>query len=213
MEDANRPEITQAPPSLLPKLEARLHNYQTYRADSKTLQDHIAMLHHPAWEVRSAAVEALGKCDPDSALEPLLEALSDENSIVRLTAVSALGHMGAHIPVDRLLLCLNDHNWQVREMAVLTLGRLELPQTRQYLEEARFDNSHEVRAAADIALQEYGRHLRQQPVSPAETIGQTQRGATPHNRKERISLFMNGTRLSPTSTDQQTDLNSPEAVP
>lgn len=213
MEDANRPEIMQAPPSLLPKLEARLHNYRTYLTETKTLQDHIAMLQHPAWEIRSAAVEALGRYDPDTALEPLLEALSDENNIVRLTAISTLGHMDAHIPVDRLQRCLNDHDWQVREIAVLTLGRLGLPQTRQYVETARSDNSYEVRTAADRALQEYDRHHHQYSATPDETIGQTLRRTTPHNRTERISLFMNGTQLSPASTDQQVDLNSQEAVP
>jgi HEAT repeats/PBS lyase HEAT-like repeat len=214
MEDTNRPGTVQTPPSLLAKVEASLRTYRTYIADAKTLQEHIMMLHHPEWEVRCAAVEVLSACDPQSALEPLLEALSDENCFVRVAAVCSLGRMGDKVPMDRLLLCLQDHDWQVREMAVLTLGKLGYPEIRQHLEAAMSDSSREVRMAADLALQAYDRQIqKRQPASSPIATKHAQQVTSPQSRKEREPLLMEVTRLSPEPTDQQTSMISPGSVP
>lgn len=214
MEDTNRHGTVQAPPSLLAKVEARLRTYRIYLGETKTPQEHIEALEYPEWEVRSAAVEALGNCAPQSALSPLLEALSDENCFVRMTAIRALRRMGNGIPVDRLLLCLQDHNWQVREIAVLTLGELGLPQMRQHLEAARSDSISEVRTAADWALQAYDLQIqRRQPASSPIAPNQVQRVASPQSLEERKPLVMDGTRLSPEPIDQQASRTSSAPVP
>jgi hypothetical protein len=214
MKDPNRPETVQTPPSLLVKVEASLRTYRTHIADNKkTPQEHIMMLHSPEWEVRSAAVEVLGVCDPQSALEPLLEALSDENCFVRVAAVCALGRMGDKVPVERLLLCLQDHDWQVREMAVLMLGELGYPKLRQHLEATRSDSSSEVRTAADLALQVYDRSVQKQRPTPSQiATNHTQQGTSLQSRKEREPFLMDVTQLSPESTVQQVSMTSLESA-
>lgn len=213
MEDANRPETIQTPPSLLMKVEASLRTYRMYSVGTKTLQDHIALLHHPDWEVRCAAVEALGVCDPQDALEPLLEALSDENCFVRLSAVCAVGGLGDQAPVERLLRCLQDHDWQVREMAILAIGALGFSETRPHLEAARFDSNREVRTAAELALQTYDRQVqKRRTAASSAATNHPLHVPAPQSRKERKPQFMDVIRLSPEPTDQQASMTSPGIV-
>lgn len=213
MEDTDRPGTIQTPPSLLAKVEASLRTYRTYIADTKTPQQHIVMLHSPEWEVRCAAVEALSARDPQSALEPLLEALSDENFFVREAAVCALGRMADKVPVDRLLSSLQDHDWQVREMVVLTLGEMSYPEIREHLEAARSDSSQEVRTAADLALQAYDRGIQKRGSTSSLTgTNHALQVASPQSLKERQPLLMDVTQLSPEPTVQQAGMNSLESV-
>ncbi|HET8840067.1 MAG TPA: HEAT repeat domain-containing protein [Ktedonobacteraceae bacterium] len=156
--DIHRPDQAghmQAPASLLAGLETRLQARRAYLAAPATLHEHLAALQQLDWQLRSAAAEALGACEPQHALEPLLETLHDENTFVRVAAIRALGKLGA--PSEPLLLCLQDTNWQVRESAALTLGELASSGSLSALEAARSDTNSEVRAAVDLALGMYKR--------------------------------------------------------
>ena len=96
----------------------------------RRLEDYVRNLNHkdmhgkPVRSVRLHAAEALGKIGDERAVEPLIEALNDEDASVRRGAAVALGRLGAERAVEPLIEALNDEEGHVRRGAAVALGRL-----------------------------------------------------------------------------------------
>ena len=74
--------------------------------------------------VREAAVETMKELNDTRAVEPLIQALKDEDSSVREGAAWALGSLGDTRAVDPLILALKDEDSQVRDNAAWALKYL-----------------------------------------------------------------------------------------
>lgn len=96
------------------------------RGDQASVVSLTAALHDPAWYVRAAAAQALGKMRGRIPVDELVQAVSDEDESVRAAAVWALGQAGIDAPVEPLLTALRDPAWLVREAAELALDELNL---------------------------------------------------------------------------------------
>jgi len=147
-----------APPSLLPGVLNRLSQTERYIAAQRSRQDLLNALEHPQWEIRAAAVYALGKLGPRAPLEPLLDALQDEHRLVRAAAIRASGALVEHTPeqqvlVEHVLLAMRDEAWEVREIAALVLGELSTYPSEPLLRTALRDSNSCVREAACFALE------------------------------------------------------------
>ena len=68
--------------------------------------------------------QALGRIKDESAVEPLIEFLTQEDSDLRLNAAMALGKIGDRRAVVRLIILLGDENWYVRWHAAEALGNI-----------------------------------------------------------------------------------------
>ena len=69
--------------------------------------------------------EALGDTSSELAVEPLIQALKDEDSRVRSSAASALGLIGDNRAVEPLIGALKDEDSSIREIVSYSLGRIE----------------------------------------------------------------------------------------
>lgn len=76
--------------------------------------------------VQAAAVEALSKIG-ETAVEPLISALANENKFVRFRAALALGQIGDRRAVKPLINALRDDIGIVRDGAVRALGKIRDP--------------------------------------------------------------------------------------
>ena len=114
----------QVPDTLLANVLARLEQRQAYIQTNLPLQDLVAGLNHPAWEIRTAAIQALDSSITTDTLHYLLPALEDEHRLVRVAALRALSRMEKRAPLEYLLHALRDNDWEVREMAVLCLREI-----------------------------------------------------------------------------------------
>jgi len=72
---------------------------------------------------RDSAIESLVEIG-EPAVEPLIQALKDEDSFVREGAAEALGKIGDKRAVEPLIHALNDEDWQVRWEAAEALDEL-----------------------------------------------------------------------------------------
>ncbi|MCL5037958.1 MAG: HEAT repeat domain-containing protein [Chloroflexi bacterium] len=79
--------------------------------------------------VRSSAVDALGKIGSEKAVEPLIRLLEDENEYVRRSAVDALGKIGSEKAVEPLIRLLKDES--VRWHAVVALRKIGFEKTAE----------------------------------------------------------------------------------
>lgn len=148
----------QAPASLLANVMGRLEQRQGYLSATKPEEERAAALKHPQWEIRAAAVHAIGNAGEPSTRDLLLAALNDEHRLVRAAAVRALGCLGVHAPLDTLLLAMHDPAWEVREMVILTLSSFDeqAPDLlKALLLAAQRDTHSNVRDAATFALKSY----------------------------------------------------------
>lgn len=74
---------------------------------------------------RCLAAYALGRIKDSRAIDPLITALRDDNSNVRLAATEALGKFNGSLLIAPLMHILNDENICVRKAAAESLERLE----------------------------------------------------------------------------------------
>src|SRR5260370_33447099 len=119
---------------------------------TSSIEPLVAALHDSAWEVRAAAVWALGKLGEQAPLEALIGALADEDPSVRAAALRTLGLLGDRLPLEPIIRALHDPAWQVREIAALTLGERGEQAPLEPLV-PRLDDEHtSVREAARMAL-------------------------------------------------------------
>ena len=93
------------------------------------------------------AVEALGKIG-EPAVEPLIQALKDEDDGVRWSAAEALGEIKDARAVKPLVKALKDKYWYVRKQAAYALGDIGDARAVEPLIEALKDDEEEVREAA-----------------------------------------------------------------
>jgi hypothetical protein len=157
----SRPD-EQVPETLLANVLARLEQRQAYTQPNLPSQDMIAGLNHPAWEIRTAAIQALDSSSTTDMLHSLLLALEDEHRLVRVAALRALSRMGKRAPLEHLLHALRDNDWEVREMAVLCLSEMNAQETdlmSSLLRIAQHDPHNTVRDAAQYALIKYENDL------------------------------------------------------
>ena len=81
-------------------------------------------LHDENWEVRRAAVEALGQTDDAKAVPILIEMLCDEDTHVRFAVVKGLARYRDDVVVDALLGALHDPEYLVSDAAADALAEI-----------------------------------------------------------------------------------------
>ena len=102
--------------------------------------------------IRACAALALGKIGDARAIDPLLEALRDENPLVSYFAGMALVELRQPL-TQPLLIMLHNPDWHARVLAAEMLGMLGDEQATAPLEQAAKDPDKRVRTAATEALQ------------------------------------------------------------
>jgi len=75
-------------------------------------------------DVRKGAAAGLGDLKDETAVDPLIEALKDEDKYVRKNAAEALGKIGDRRAVGPLIEALKDEDWFVQEKAAAALGKM-----------------------------------------------------------------------------------------
>ncbi len=115
----------------------------------------IRDLSHRNEDIRWAAASALARIGA-AAVEPLIAALDDKDSVVRLRAAWALGRIGDERAVGKLVSTLRDGDWSVRMRAADALGTLRAhPATDALLPLLRDENAdvrrHVIGALTKIA--------------------------------------------------------------
>ena len=93
------------------------------RMGARAVEPLIARLSDERWEVRVAAVQALGRTGDARAVEPLIARLTDKRWQVRVAAVQALGRTGDARAVGLLIALLTDERPGVQAAAAQVLGR------------------------------------------------------------------------------------------
>ncbi len=141
------------PSSLLPNVLHRLGLTPEQALSELSFDDLVAKLKSDDWNVRAAAVRALGKRDAAVPIELLVPVLDDEDESVRAAAVHVLGKVARQASLDRLVAALHDADWHVRETAVLALGKQEQHIPDDVFMTALHDTDGSVREAAMLALQ------------------------------------------------------------
>lgn len=77
----------------------------------------------PDIAARAQCAAAVGSIDSDMAESATLEAIHDENDLVRVQAVASLGSFGSVTAIQTLKLLVKDKNNAIRNTALLALGR------------------------------------------------------------------------------------------
>ena len=144
---------TEIPSSLLPDVLHRLGLAPEQALSALSFDDLVARLESDDWNVRAAAVRALGKHEADVPIDLLVPVLDDEDETVRAAAVHVLGKVARRASLDRLVAALHDTDWHVRETAVLALGKQEQHIPDDVFLTALHDGDSSVREAAMLALQ------------------------------------------------------------
>jgi hypothetical protein len=144
---------TEIPSSLLPNVLHRLGLVPEQALSELPFDDLVAKLKSDNWNVRAAAVRALGKREADVPMELLVPVLDDEDETVRAAAVHMLGKAARRASLDRLVAALHDADWHVRETAVLALGKQEQHIPDDVFLTALHDRDSSVREAAVLAFQ------------------------------------------------------------
>lgn len=195
----------QAPVSLNDGIINRLEQRKTYLSAQKPLAELLEDLHHPRWEVRALAVQALGTSGEPVPLSALETALQDEQRFVRIAATGALEHSDRPVPRDLLLTVLRDHDWQVREVAILALAKntFPLPEKEAVLFLALEDVNAEVRDAAAFVLKQAG-HVLQQPLHDGSIRYEA---GLQETSQERTYTSMTMISLSDSSTHEEETLH------
>jgi len=152
-------ENLRAPDSLLPAVLARLGLGSSRLSGKAPLEALLRALHDPEWQVRVAALHALGALDEEAPLEALVARLHDEAWQVRNAAVQVLGELRARTPLEPLAESLHDEAWQVRTAAVQALGELAERVPFELLIVDLNDEDTSVRVAATQALGRLGERV------------------------------------------------------
>jgi hypothetical protein len=114
-----------APPSLVTDVMARVAQLDTYLTAGSAESELVKATQAPQWEVRAAALQALGRLGERAPLEPLVDALRAEHVMVRVAAVQALGRMGRRAPLEQMIGALSDPEAEVRVAAREAVERRE----------------------------------------------------------------------------------------
>ena len=103
--------------------------------------------------VRLAAAWALGEMGDQRAIEPLINALQDQQR-VKEAAAKSLGEIGDAQAVQALTTILHDDNWEVRGTVAKSLGKIGDQRAIQALIRSVEDENETVRWYAVQALHE-----------------------------------------------------------
>jgi len=123
---------------------------------SKNVKGLIEALNDKYGDFRLEAARALGKIGDSRTVEPLIDALKDEDSYyVRRGVVEALVKIGEPA-VDLLTKALKDEDWRVRSSAANALGNIRDARVVGPLIEALKDKNSYVRMRAAEALGKIG---------------------------------------------------------
>lgn len=112
------------------------------------------------WKIRprgkySSEVEnELFKKNSEISIEPLVEALNDENFKVRASAARALGKLKSEKSIEPLIKALKDEDYRVRVAVAESLGIIKSKKAIKPLIQTLKDENAEVRAEAAKALGE-----------------------------------------------------------
>jgi hypothetical protein len=142
----------QVPSSLLSTVLQRLELASEQAPHEIAVDDLMAKLKSDDWQVRAAAVRALGQLEGAAPVDLLASMLNDEDEAVRAAAVHALGNSGSRAPLHTLVAALHDPDWHVRETAVYVLGKQGNRVPPEILSAALHDLDGGVREAAQLAL-------------------------------------------------------------
>src|SRR5713226_4285672 len=115
------------------------------------------------WQMRAAAIKALGELKERTSLDLLLKGAGDEHGNVRVAAVRALVMLGHQESIPPLIAALRDPEWYVRAAAAQALGKMQGHIPVADLVHAVNDEDESVRAAAVWAL---GRAGIESPAEP-----------------------------------------------
>ncbi len=103
--------------------------------------------------VRMNAVQSLGNLHDAGAIE----AIKDEEPLVRLYAIEALRKVESPEAISSLIeVLVHDSNSEARVLAADVLGEKKSTKAIKYLQEAANDKDGEVRTAAGISLRKMG---------------------------------------------------------
>jgi hypothetical protein len=131
----------------------RLHSLQQLKTDEHTLPLLIKALQDPHQQVRRLAAAALGASGAAAAVEPLCNALLNDDSVgVRRTAGDALSDLGDASAQGAVCKALGDANKLVRWRAARFLAELGDENAVPFLQGASEDSEFEVRLEIQAAL-------------------------------------------------------------
>ncbi|NER33903.1 MAG: NACHT domain-containing protein [Oscillatoria sp. SIO1A7] len=122
----------------------------------KAIQPLCQALTDEDWEIRSLAVEALGKISSDAAVSPLATALDYEAAYVRRSAADALGKIGSPKAASVLVAALEHEDPYVRRSAADALGEMAYPKAVEPLAAVLEHEDYYVRRSAADALGKIG---------------------------------------------------------
>lgn len=129
-----------------------------------------------AYRIRQLAAEALGVAGDAAAVPALIDALDDENSLVRSAVAHALGQIGDAAATNPLIKALKDREPDVREQAVVALAAIDAAQTDAFVP-LLADPEDAVRQAARSAIQAQGSGALTALVDALHHTDSTIRGA------------------------------------
>jgi HEAT repeat protein len=121
--------------------------------DKLSKDEAIAKLTDDDVEVRKIAVNSLEGIEDESVIEPLIEAMKDENTPVRHKAAENLGNLG-DLAVDRLLEVVNNEEGEYKRFASFALKTTGSTKAVDYFSEAIDDEDFGVRKVAVRSLGE-----------------------------------------------------------
>lgn len=104
------------------------------------------------WEIRKKTAKALGQIGSDKAVLPLIQALNDQISIVRVIGIKSLIEIGSEKAIEPLICALKEDNIEVRSMAAEGLGRLKSEKIVEPLISALENDNIAVKRSAVKAL-------------------------------------------------------------
>lgn len=118
-------------------------------------------------EIRKDAAWALYLLKDERAAEPLIQALNDEEGIVRLKVADLLGWLKDTRAVEPLIGILTDKYWDVRQMAISSLGYLDAKQAIDPIIARLKDPAEGVRETAAEVLGKFGAKEAVEPLIAA----------------------------------------------
>lgn len=140
-----------------PPASPNLTKMMTAMFKTLKLRWYVRRLKDNRWDVRTGAAKALGELGDPRAVEPLMAALADSDSVgVRQTAAEALGLLGDPRAVEPLIRALGDGEGWVANAAAEALGKLGDPRAIEPLIRALGDPLVYFRSAAAKALAKLG---------------------------------------------------------
>ncbi|HVO72996.1 MAG TPA: HEAT repeat domain-containing protein [Ignavibacteriaceae bacterium] len=140
-------------------------NWRVSETVKNALPVFIAILNNNSALTRSDAAKALGKIKDASAVDPLINALKDEDYIVRWVAADALGEIKNSSAVNPLVELLHDTDKFVRLHAATALGNIGDPSAVAGLIEALKDEDNNVRRKAAEVLGNFGDSSAIEPLA------------------------------------------------